>query len=275
VVVNGGKERGTNLAKNAMIALVTRQPSQETATLPALDAAAEAVLITRCRRQERGAQEELYHRFRRQVAGNLFRALGDRQDLEDLVQEVFVIAFRGLEKFRGEARLSTWIYRICINVSLGRIRTKRRRPAAIGVVDLEATAAAQSGSTSLAQAPETPDRAAERSDAKRVVYEALEQLPAKKRMVLYLHEIEGLDLKEIAYLVDSNAVTVRTRLFYARKEFYRILTAGTAPDGAAPAVGPATADAPNQVNRATHATNEVTNEVTNDATNEATNEGPR
>ena len=62
------------------------------------------------------------------------------------------------------------------------------------------------------------------------MYRALETLPPKKRIVLYLHEIEGLDLKEIAYLVDSNPVTVRTRLFYARREFYRVL-AGESIDG--------------------------------------------
>jgi RNA polymerase sigma-70 factor (ECF subfamily) len=108
-----------------MLSLVPRQPSQQdTGAIPVLDAAGEAELIARCRANERAAQEELYRRFRRQVAGNLFRALGDRQDLEDLVQEVFVIAFSGLEKFRGEARLSTWIYRICINVAL---RSEERR----------------------------------------------------------------------------------------------------------------------------------------------------
>ena len=63
------------------------------------------------------------------------------------------------------------------------------------------------------------------------MYRALDTLAPKKRIVLYLHEIEGLDLKEIAYLVDSNPVTVRTRLFYARREFYRHL----AGDGTAPA----------------------------------------
>src|SRR6187549_398694 len=139
-----------------MLRLVKR----DTDSVAALGPADEADLIERCRADERAAHDELYHRFRRQVAGNLFRALGDRQDLEDLVQEVFVIAFRGLDKFRGEARLSTWIYRICINVALGRIRTKRRRPAAIGVLDLEATAAAQSSSTALSPPPETPERAA-------------------------------------------------------------------------------------------------------------------
>lgn len=198
-----------------MLRLVKR----DTESVPALGAADEADLIERCRADQRAAHDELYHRFRRQVAGNLYRVLGDRNDLEDLVQEVFVIAFRGLERFRGDARLSTWLYRICVNVALGRIRTRRRRPNAIGVTDLDSTAV----DPSLTERPETPDKSLERRRDRERVYQALEQLAPKKRMVLYLHEIEGLDLKEIAYLVDSNPVTVRTRLFYARREFYRVI----------------------------------------------------
>jgi len=182
----------------------------------------EADLIERCRADERAAHDELYHRFRRQVAGNLFRVLGDRTDLEDLVQEVFVIAFRGLDRFRGDARLSTWLYRICVNVALGRIRTRRRRPTAIGVSDLDAAAA----DPTHIERPETPEKSLERTRDRERVYRALEQLAPKKRIVLYLHEIEGLDLKEIAYLVESNPVTVRTRLFYARREFYRAIAEG-------------------------------------------------
>ena len=194
-----------------------------------LGPADEADLIERCRADERAAHDELYHRFRRQVAGNLYRVLGDRNDLEDLVQEVFVIAFRGLSRFRGDARLSTWLYRICVNVALGRIRTRKRRPPAIGVADLDAA----SPDPSLIERPETPDRSLERRQDQERVYRALEHLAPKKRIVLYLHEIEGLDLKEIAYLVDSNPVTVRTRLFYARREFYKIL----AGDDAVPPTG--------------------------------------
>jgi RNA polymerase sigma-70 factor, ECF subfamily len=146
--------------------------------------------------------------------------LGDRSDLDDLVQEVFVIAFRGLSRFRGDARLSTWLYRICVNVALGRIRTRKRRPAAFGVVDLDAA----SPDPSVVERPEQPDKSLERQRDRERVYAALEMLAPKKRIVLYLHEIEGMDLKEIAYLVESNPVTVRTRLFYARKEFYKALT---------------------------------------------------
>ena len=201
---------------------------RDSGSVPSLGHLEEGELIARCRAEERQAQDELYHRFRRQVAGNLFRVLGDRTDLDDLVQEVFVIAFRGLERFRGDARLSTWLYRICVNVALGRIRTRKRRPLALGVEDLDAADA----DPSLVERPEQPDRAMERGQDRERVYAALETLAPKKRIVLYLHEIEGLDLKEIAYLVDSNAVTVRTRLFYARREFYRAIAGVDPPDGA-------------------------------------------
>jgi RNA polymerase sigma-70 factor (ECF subfamily) len=187
--------------------------------MPALGPADEAELIRRCRAGERAAHDEFYARFKRPVAGNLYRVLGDRIDLDDLVQEVFVIAFRGLDRFRGDARLSTWLYRICVNVALGRIRSRTRKPPPVGVVDLDAATQAQT----LIDRPETPERSLERQRDRDRVYRAMAALAPKKRIVLFLHEIEGLDLKDIAYLVDSNPVTVRTRLFYARREFYRIL----------------------------------------------------
>jgi RNA polymerase sigma-70 factor (ECF subfamily) len=193
-------------------------------TPPALSQVDEADLVARCRAGDRPAHDEFYQRFRRPVAANLYRVLGDAGDLDDLVQDVFVIAFRGLDAFRGDARLSTWLYRICVNVALGKIRSRSRRPPPIAVADVDDVADARAGTaTGLSERPETPERALEREQDRARVYRALEQLAPKKRIVLYLHEIEGLDLKDIAYLVDSNAVTVRTRLFYARREFYKLL----------------------------------------------------
>jgi len=200
---------------------------RETGSLPTLGPADEADLIARCKAEDRTAHDELYHRFRRQIAGNLYRVLGDRSDLDDLVQEVFVIAFRGLDRFRGDARLSTWLYRICVNVALGKIRSRKRKPAPIGMPDLDTAAV----DPSMTERPETPERSLERRRDQESVYRALDQLAPKKRIVLYLHEIEGLDLKEIAYLVDSNPVTVRTRLFYARREFYRLIAGEDAASG--------------------------------------------
>src|SRR5262247_4048225 len=149
-----------------MLRLVKR----DTDSVAALGPADEADLIARCKAEERAAHDELYHRFRRQIAGNLYRVLGDRSDLDDLVQEVFVIAFRGLDRFRGDARLSTWLYRICVNVALGRIRTRKRRPTAIGVADLDQT----SPDPSLVERPETPERSLERRRDQQRVYDVLE-----------------------------------------------------------------------------------------------------
>ena len=176
---------------------------------------AERALIRLCIQGDRGAQERFYRTYSRAVAANLYRVLGDRGELDDLVQEVFVIAFRGLPKFRQEAKLSTWLYRICVNVALGRIRTKTRKPPPILKADPV--------ESDVRVSPECPQTLLEREESKAKVYRLLEQIAPKKRLVLYLHEIEGHDLKEIAYLVEANPVTVRTRLFYARKEFYRLL----------------------------------------------------
>ena len=215
-----------------MLSLVPKNPSEPTGSARAaerpLAGLDERELVTRCKAGNRAAQDELYHRFRRVVAANLYRVLGDRGELEDLVQEVFVIAFRGLANFRHEAQLATWLYRICVNVAFGKMRTKARRPPPIMVADLEAV----TNQSTSAERPESPDRALERREDQARVYAALDQLPPKKRVVLYLHEIEGRDLTEIAYLVDSNPVTVRTRLFYARREFYKILAGADAAEPA-------------------------------------------
>jgi RNA polymerase sigma-70 factor (ECF subfamily) len=176
----------------------------------------EADLIRRCRLGERAAFERLYREHRRPVAANLYRVLGERAELEDLVQEVFVIAFRGLDRFRGEAKLSTWLYRICVNVALGRLRSRARRPPPAPYAEVAAERADGAAS------PEA--RLADREELARVA-RTLDLLSPKKRIVFVLHEIEGLDIDEIAEIVRAPRVTVRTRLHYARKEFYRRVAA--------------------------------------------------
>jgi len=220
-----------------MLAVVAKTPHRNDPPASSLARIDERELVARCKAGERAAHDELYHRFRRAVAANLFRVLGDRGELDDLVQEVFVIAFRGLANFRHEAQLATWLYRICVNVAYGKMRTRSRRPPPIAVADLELAA----NDSSAVERPESPERALERRQDQERVYAALEKLPPKKRIVLYLHEIEGRGLKEIAYLVDSNPVTVRTRLFYARREFYEIIASQGADGGAASGLGPSPA----------------------------------
>ena len=204
-----------------MFGVARKTGSGETPSQEVTELADEAELVRGCQAGERPAQDEFYRRFRRPVAANLYRVLGHRVDLDDLVQDVFVIAFRGLARFRGDARLSTWLYRICVNVALGRIRSKTRRPPALLM--------ANPVSDDVAASPPSPEQALRQKQERERVYRALDAMAPKKRIVLYLHEIEGLELKDIAYIVEANPVTVRTRLFYARRDFYRLIAE---PEGA-------------------------------------------
>ena len=175
----------------------------------------EGELIRRCREGDRVACDQLYRDHRRFVAANLYRVLGDRGELDDLIQEVFVVAFRGIERFRGEAKLTTWLYRICVNVALGRLRSRGRKP--IPVPQAEPVGIQEKSDD------DSPERLMERREDVARVYRLLDRLAPKKRIVIVLHEIQGLDIAEIADIVRAPLITVRTRLHYARKEFYRMV----------------------------------------------------
>jgi RNA polymerase sigma-70 factor (ECF subfamily) len=177
---------------------------------------------------DQDAFRRLYEEWADRVHTIALHFTHDEAAAQDVTQQVFLKIMGKLDSFRGDARLSTWLYRICINVALGKIRSRSRRPPPVAVADVGDLADARAVATG--DRAETPERALERAQDRQRVYRALDQLPPKKRIVLFLHEIEGLDLKEIAYLVDSNAVTVRTRLFYARREFYKLLAQETEED---------------------------------------------
>src|SRR2546429_8911851 len=83
-------------------------------------------VVARCQRGDRRAFDELYLAYRRQVAAQLYRLIGPA-DLEDSVQEVFFEVWRSIGRFRAESKLSTWLYRLTVNVALRRLRTRKRR----------------------------------------------------------------------------------------------------------------------------------------------------
>ena len=166
-------------------------------------------LIALCQSGEREAQSTFYQKYRHEVVRTVYKVLGPDVDLEDVVQDVFIEVFRSIDKFRGQAKITTWLYRVCVNIALQKIRQKKRRP--------------EGHLAPAHEVPvfETPQRSLERKESSALVYELLDTLSPKKRTVFILHEIMGLESKEIAKIVQANVLTVRTRLHYARKEFYQ------------------------------------------------------
>lgn len=169
-------------------------------------------LIHRAKQGDEKAFVELFHRHRGDVTRLVFRVIGPSADVEDVVQDVFVHVFRSLPKFRGESKFSTWLYRLTVNVARMHLRKGRSRPRFVDVPLPEAPRDAKP--------VETPDKVTERTQRVRALRRLIDQLSEKKRTVLVLHDLEGVPAKEIAEIVDAPVLTVRTRLFYARKELY-------------------------------------------------------
>ena len=177
-------------------------------------------LIRRAQDGDPQALRDLFHRYRADVARIAFRVLGPSADLEDVVQEAFVQLYRSLASYQGNAKFSTWLYRVVTNVARMHRRRERSRP------QLESASKAQLEQCTAA--PGGPEADVERGERLRALYVHLEALGDRKRTVLVLHDLVGLPASEIAEIVGAPVMTVRTRLFYARKELYASLAADPA-----------------------------------------------
>ncbi|HUS65888.1 MAG TPA: sigma-70 family RNA polymerase sigma factor [Kofleriaceae bacterium] len=179
------------------------------------DPASEAALVAACQRGERPAMHELYQRYRRRVFALIARITG-AQEAEELTQDVFLRAFRGIARFRGDAQLSTWMYRLAVNAALShatRAMTRARKNVPESEL-LQVPAPASTG-------PEGPHgcdpRLRERLQA------AMAALPAGYRAVLVLHDIEGLQHDEIADILGCRVGTSKSQLHKARAKMRDIL----------------------------------------------------
>lgn len=170
----------------------------------------------------------LYDRHRTKVYQLGCRYLGDPAEAEDLVQQVFIKVHDAAPKFRGEARVSTWLYRIAVNAALER----KRRQRTVSIEDVHPLgAAALAGGATLdveersgwsyrpamasAEADADPERAAERRSMQRRLNDALEELSPSQRLAFVLRHWEGMSIREIAEVLGAAEGTVKSHLFRA------------------------------------------------------------
>jgi RNA polymerase sigma-70 factor (ECF subfamily) len=175
----------------------------------------EAALIEAVRRGEAGSREALYHRYKRRVYALALRIVG-AMDAEEVAQEAFIRIFRGLPKFRGDAALSTWIYRLAVNAALS--HRSRRAPAGT-----DAHADAEPGGDGEAHAGVEP--AGGDAVLRARLERALERLPAGYRTVVVLHDVEGLEHEEVAEILGCHVGTSKSQLHKARARLREILAA--------------------------------------------------
>jgi RNA polymerase sigma-70 factor (ECF subfamily) len=180
----------------------------------------DAELIAAIKRIDPGSREALYHRYKKRVYGLALRIVGPG-DAEEVAQEAFIRIFRGLPKFRGDAALSTWIYRLAVNAALSH-RT-RRAGARLLTRDSDSQPDAQIDKTIEAQPAAEPVQgdAVLRARLER----ALVRLPTGYRTVIVLHDVEGLEHEEIASILRCHVGTSKSQLHKARARLREILAA--------------------------------------------------
>ncbi len=152
----------------------------------------------------------LYHEYKSKVYGTVTHVVGRTNEIDDIVQNVFLEIHRSLPRYKGNSKLSTWIYRVAVNVALQYIRKKKRRKVFL-FFDTEQ----ESRNERLAH----DERGRyESRDLMARLEKQLEKLSEKKRVVFVLHELEGLPVDRIAEVCDVPVNTVRSRLHAARTE---------------------------------------------------------
>jgi RNA polymerase sigma-70 factor, ECF subfamily len=171
-------------------------------------------LVRRAQRADKEAFEELVRRHQHRVFAVAGGILRQREDVEDIAQQVFVKAYFSLKRFDQRAAFSTWLYKITVNECWDLLRKRKVRPL-IYESDLSEDQARQFGAPDERKARE-PD-ISEKLEARQRVERLLEGLDERDRTMLVLKEVEGFAVEEIAQILDLNANTVKVRLFRARR----------------------------------------------------------
>lgn len=171
-------------------------------------------LVERAKRGDKRAFDLLVLKYQQKVANLVSRYIRDHSETLDVTQEVFIKAYRALDKFRGDSAFYTWLYRIAINTSKNFLVSQGRRPPND---DVEADTAEQLDAGARLREYATPEREALTSEIAETVKQALDQLPDDLRTAITLRELEGLSYEEIAEAMDCPIGTVRSRIFRARE----------------------------------------------------------
>jgi RNA polymerase sigma-70 factor (ECF subfamily) len=180
-------------------------------------------LVARTRRGDADSFNELILRWERPIYALAYREIGREEDARDVCQETFLRAFRALSGFRGEAKFSSWLYRIALNLCRDWVRRERRTPVVQPPEDVELMdlAAAREGSASI-------EDLIARKDLVRRVERAMAVLPEEQRTAIILKEYHELTFQEVADLVGCPLSTVKTRLYQGLTVLRRELARGGA-----------------------------------------------
>jgi RNA polymerase sigma-70 factor (ECF subfamily) len=201
--------------------------AQADSAVPALPAEAprglgDEILVHRAQRGDMDAFDTLIQRYMERVYAIVYNMTSNHEDANDLAQETFIKAYHALNSFKGDASFYTWIYRIAVNKTINFLKQRKNRQM-MSLNDLDVQAEHDPDLVALVS-DKTPRREVNLAELQEKLNEAMLKLSDSHRLVVTLHDIQGLPHEEIAKIMDCNVGTVRSRLFYARQQLQSYLS---------------------------------------------------
>jgi RNA polymerase sigma factor (sigma-70 family) len=197
-------------------------PVTSTGDAPAPAPVDEEVLVKRARRGDLTAYDDLVRRYQERIYGTIYHMTSNHEDANDLAQESFIKAYHALKSFKGGSSFYTWLYRIAVNKTINHLKQRKNR-IQMSLNDLDFNAEHDPDLVALIS-DKTPHRAASLSELQEKLNEAMLKLSEPHRLVVIMHDVQGMAHDEIAKVMDCNIGTVRSRLFYARQQLQALLS---------------------------------------------------
>ena len=181
----------------------------------------EEVLVRAARQGDLGAYDDLVRRYQERIYATIYHMTANHEDANDLAQESFIKAFQALKSFKGGSSFYTWLYRIAVNKTINFLKQRKNR-IHLSLNDLDFNTEHNPDLVALIS-EQTPRREINLSELQEKLNAALLKLSEPHRLVVVLHDVQGMPHDEIAKVMECNIGTVRSRLFYARQQLQALL----------------------------------------------------
>ena len=181
----------------------------------------EAELVQRARKGDLAAYDQLVQRYQERIYATVYHMTSNHEDANDLTQEAFIKGYQALKSFKGGSSFYTWVYRIAVNKTINFLKQRKNR-AQMSLNDLDFNAEHDPDLVALIS-DKNPRREAGLTELQEKLNEGMQKLSEPHRLVVTLHDVQGLSHEEIAKIMGCNIGTVRSRLFYARQQLQGFL----------------------------------------------------
>ena len=196
--------------------LTIREQSQPVTTIE------DRILVKRAQEGEYCAFDSLIQRYQERVYATVYHMTSNHEDANDLTQETFIKAYKALKNFKGDSSFFTWVYRIAVNKTINFLKGRKNK-IHLSLNDLDFNAEHDPDFVAFIS-DKTPRRDLNLSELHEKLNEAMQKLSDVHRLVVTLHDVQGLSHEEISKIMDCNTGTVRSRLFYARQQLQGYLS---------------------------------------------------